>query len=564
MTGRGTGGSGARPPCRRGRAAWGVRAVLLPVLVAVAAGFADARSFYPCLGVAPVNTTTVKSIVVAENLGGYVTFVTSPPYDTQRLFLVVKKGLIVIRRRGERRADPVTIFLDITDRVVNTAEELGLLCLAFDPDYDNNGAFYVVYTEADDPQLGPFRLVLSRFHVDPADPDRADPLSEERLLVLDEPETNHNGSQLIFGPDGFLYMSTGDGGGAGDRHGACGNAQNEGSLLGKILRLDVSADPAPDSLPPDCGGPAAGYRVPADNPLVGSPGACDEIFMLGLRNPWRFSFDPATAEMYISDNGQDCWEEIDWTPWESGGGLNFGWREMEGAHCYNHFDRRNCYNAAPETGCPRTCHDPAFTDPTYEYVHDGTVCSVIGGYVYRGCLMPSLHGLYFFGDYCAGFVYSMRITDGVVSEFTDRSAEVGAGLNMVYRLLTFGTDAQGELYIGHRDGMALKIVPPFPAMQVSGPGAQPFVLGPSAWSWEDLEWTTMHPVSEYRIYRGVPNGTFRCIHRTAGTSWMGGDPSVPQAGELFAYLVTAVSPDGEETSPGEPESARQLLPDPCP
>ncbi|HEU5322281.1 MAG TPA: PQQ-dependent sugar dehydrogenase, partial [Methylomirabilota bacterium] len=274
-------------------------------------------------------------------------YVTAPPADTARLFVVEKTGAIRIVRRDTLLARP---FLDLTDSVSGGGEQ-GLLGLAFHPDYGVNRRFFVHYTD----RAGDTRLV--RYQVS-SDPDSADYGSGVHLLFVDQPFANHNGGWIGFGPDGYLYMGLGDGGSGGDPQ---GNGQNLGTLLGKILRLDV-----------DGGTP---YGIPPDNPFVDSAGARGEVWAYGLRNPWRASFDRLTGDLFIGDVGQGGWEEISVQPAASAGGENYGWNVMEGTHCY----------AAP------TCDATGLVAPVTEYAtRDG--CAVTGGYVYRGTAVPAIAG----------------------------------------------------------------------------------------------------------------------------------------------------------------------------
>ena len=268
-----------------------------------------------------------------------------------RLFIVLQGGRIVIFDGVKILSSP---FLDITS-VVSSGGERGLLGLAFHPNYVGNGSFYVNYTNtAGD-------TVIARYSVS-ANPNQADPTSADILLTIPQPFSNHNGGQLHFGPDGYLYIGIGDGGSGGDPQ---NNGQDLGTLLGKILRIDV------DKGPP--------YAIPPDNPFFGpGDGALDEIWAWGLRNPWRFSFDRLTGDMFIGDVGQNSWEEVDFQPASSAGGENYGWRLMEGNSCYN-----------PATNC----NDSTLTLPILVYDH--TVgCSVTGGYRYRGSKNPALDGFY--------------------------------------------------------------------------------------------------------------------------------------------------------------------------
>ena len=513
-----------------------------------------------CAGTAPVPGAVLSSFPVVTGLGGRPLLVAAPPGDRDRLFIVEQDGLVRVHHRGA--APGVSpVFLDITDRVqaFRDYNEMGLLGLAFDPDYALNGFFYVNYTEGAIP--GPWFTSVSRFSVSGSNPDVADPASEDRLLTFAQPETNHNGGQLLFGPDGYLYVATGDGGGGGDDHGLCGNGQDGTTLLGKMLRLDVRGlDPL--SRPPDCGGPAAGYRIPSSNPFaVNQTADCGEIWNLGLRNPWRSAFDPANGDLYIADVGQICFEEVNVLSAAMQPGANLGWRRMEATHCY---EPTTGLCDPPSIACPGVpaCHDPALLLPVLEYDHDAG-CSVTGGPVYRGCQMPDWRGTYFYGDFCAAFVRSFRMVGGVPQQQADHTALLDPGGTLMFGLSSFGLDAQGEMYLVDRDGTVLRIGPRFIDLEVSAPGdATPLRLDPAGMAWGDLAFATMRPVNRYRVYRGTPGGPFHCRFSGSTPVWAGGDPAIPPPGQYFAYVVTAVSPTGEETRPGIAASA--LLLDTCP
>lgn len=521
-----------------------------------------------CEGVAPVQETGLKTVPVVEGLSGRPLLVTAPPNDPDRIFVVEQDGAIWVHQRGAATTD-VQLFLDLTATVSTLGNEMGLLGMAFDPDFDGdpvngNGDFYVNYTE----NVGIFDVytVVARYTVSAADPNVADPASEVRILRLSQPQTNHNAGYLEFGADGFLYVNTGDGGGGGDPHGTCGNGQNTGNLLGKIVRIDVR-DVDPAGLAPDCEGTVANYTVPSDNPFAdGAGGDCDEIFDYGLRNPWRSSFDRGTGDLYIADVGQDCWEEVNWVAEADLGGNNFGWRVKEGAQCFDPADTTNCDPPGVNCAGSPSCDDPSLVDPVVQISQSdpGSPCSVTGGYVYRGCLMTGIQGDYFYGDYCDGFVRTFEILDGVAGDFQDRTAELDPAGSLAFGLTSFGLDARGEIFIVDRSGTVLKILPLFGDLEVAGTGTAPaeqFLLNRGGdWTWQDLELATEHPVDFYRVYRGVPNGTFTCIHSTVDAGWPTGDATDPNAGELLAYLVTAVSPAGEESSSGDPE---RTLSNPC-
>lgn len=356
-------------------------------------------------------------------------FLTSPPNDTSRLFIVEQGGAIKIIKNG------VTLsrsFLSVSDRI-SLGFERGLLCMAFHPDYANNRFFYVNYTDVN----GDVRLC--RYQTAAGDPDSAVRSSELIMMTVDEPEANHNGGTVAFGPnDGYLYFSLGDGGGSGDLHGTIGNGQDLSTLLGKILRLDVNS-----------GTP---FGIPPDNPFVGIAGL-DEIWSYGWRNPWRLSFDRSTGDMYIADVGQDIYEEIDFQPASSSGGENYGWRLMEGKHCYN-----------PSSNC-----DPGgLTYPVTEYTHS-LGCSVTGGYVYRGCRIPDLRGTYFYADYCSGRIWSFRYNGTTMTDSTNRTTELGGAGVKISNPSSFGEDSRGELYIlDHSDGEIYRIVPAEPVQSDCG------------------------------------------------------------------------------------------------
>ena len=327
-----------------------------------------------------------------------------------RLFVVEKPGRIqILDSLGQINGQP---FLSITSRVNSQSSEQGLLGLAFHPDYQENGYFYLNYTRNDN------STVVSRFSRDSLNADLADPSSEKIILVVGQPFRNHNAGQLAFGPDGYLYIGMGDGGAAGDPQ---DNSQDPQTLLGKMLRIDV-----------DNGDP---YAIPPDNPFADDDFTLDEIWALGLRNPWRYSFDEATGDLYIADVGQNAWEEINVQPAESAGGENYGWRCYEGPAA---FDLDNCPDAS------------LFTFPAHSYAHEGFNCtgSITGGYVYHGEANPALQGKYIYVDYCTGKFSSWNPADST-SEFLLESTE------QVYT--TFGLDANGEIYVASGQGTIYSI-----------------------------------------------------------------------------------------------------------
>jgi glucose/arabinose dehydrogenase len=331
---------------------------------------------------------------------------------SRRIFVVSQAGTIhVFPDTADVRS--ATTFLDIRPRVTYGGET-GLLGLAFHPDFRSNGLFFVNYTAAN-----PLRTVIARFTAAAGRPDSADPASELILLEVQQPYSNHNGGQTSFGPDGFLYTSLGDGGSAGDPQ---NEAQNRGSLLGKILRIDVD-NPSGNRR----------YGIPADNPFArNSQGFREEIYAYGLRNVWRFSFDANTGELWGADVGQNAWEEIDLI--RNGG--NYGWRVMEGRHCFN-----------PAVGCDTA----GLVQPVWEYAHGDDGCSVTGGFVYRGAALAALAGRYVFGDFCSGRIWALHRTGASASALLLADTDVP--------IASFGLDTRGEiLACGHADGKIYRLI----------------------------------------------------------------------------------------------------------
>ena len=341
--------------------------------------------------------------VVAQGLQDPL-YLTAPASDP-RLFVVEQPGRIRIVREGRLLAAP---FLDITRRV-GYGGERGLLGMAFHPRYAHNGFFYVNYTDRN----GDTRI--ERYQVSER-LDVADPATGKLVLVVPQPYANHNGGMVTFGPDGMLYIGMGDGGSGGDPH---GNGQDRGTLLGALLRIDV-----------DRGDP---YAIPPDNPFVGRRDARPEIWAWGLRNPWRFCFDPVTHRLYIADVGQGRWEEVDVVDSREPG-LNFGWNLMEGAHCFR------------SPGCDQH----GLVLPRVEYGHPQG-CSVTGGFVYRGAGMAELQGHYFYADYCAGWIRSFSLDHEQVTQH--RQWNVGN----IGSVMSFGEDASGELYVLSASGRVYRM-----------------------------------------------------------------------------------------------------------
>ncbi|MCW3009314.1 MAG: glucose/sorbosone dehydrogenase-like protein [Solirubrobacterales bacterium] len=331
---------------------------------------------------------------------------TAPPQDRRRVFVVQQNGKIKVMVDGRTRSRP---FLDITGKVVSGGEQ-GLLGLAFPPDYATSKRFYVYYTAK-----GGGANTLVEYRATSA--DRADPASGRVLFAQPDTESNHNGGQLQFGPDGLLYVGLGDGGGANDQHGSRGNGQNTNVLLGKLLRID----PRQSGSQP--------YTIPSSNPFAGQSGKRGEIYSYGLRNPWRFSFDRATGDLAIADVGQNEVEEIDFARAGAASGANYGWRPFEG-------NRRNRGEPAPGA-----------VAPVLTKTHAAGWCSITGGYIVRDPALKALDGRYVYGDYCLGQLRSVRLSAGKASG--DRAI---GGLARVSQLSSFGEDARGRVYVLSLDG----------------------------------------------------------------------------------------------------------------
>lgn len=346
-----------------------------------------------------------------------------------RLFVVEQAGRIkIVQSNGTVLSTP---FLDISGLVLAPGDpggnnEQGLLGLAFDPNYATNGYFYVNYTRVANVSDNQGDTVIARYSVSNSDPNVADPNSEVKILVVDQPYVNHNGGDLNFGPDGYLYIGLGDGGLGGDPE---NRAQNGMQLLGKMLRIDVHGGGQPS----DCGN-NTNYTIPADNPFINDPGVCNEIWHFGLRNPWRFSFDSLTGDMYIGDVGQADREEVNFQPASSAGGENWGWRCYEGSAQFN------------TTGCgPMGNYD----FPFHEYSHASGNCSVTGGYVYRGGQYPLLYGHYLFTDYCSGQVWT-AINDG--------GWQVTPQGDLGNSFTSFGEGSNGEIYLASSNGTIYHVI----------------------------------------------------------------------------------------------------------
>jgi glucose/arabinose dehydrogenase len=352
----------------------------------------------------PTTNVQIELDVVATGLRNPV-HLTAPAGDA-RLFIVEQEGRIRIVQNGQLLPTP---FLDIVSKV-GSGGERGLLSVAFHPQYRTNGLFFVNYTDRSG------HTNVERYTVT-SDPNRADASSARRVLLIQQPYSNHNGGHILFGPDNMLYVAMGDGGSGGDPQ---NHGQDRTDLLGDLLRLDVSGDP---------------YMVPADNPFRNAANVRGEIWAYGLRNPWRIAFDRVAGNLYIADVGQNQVEEINVVR-TSAAGLNYGWRFMEGGRCYN-----------PASNCNRS----GLITPVVEYSHsDG--CSVTGGLVYRGSRISSLRGHYFYGDYCQGWIRSFRYDNGQAAD--QRSWDFGN----IGSILSFGEDSSGELYVLTANGIVRRFV----------------------------------------------------------------------------------------------------------
>jgi glucose/arabinose dehydrogenase len=395
---------------RRGALLVAVAVLIAVALVACGGGSDGARAETTGASAAAAPATTPTTTAAAARRGVKLVqvgsfdqplYVTAPPADRRRIFVVGQGGTIWVVRGGAKLATP---FLDIRSLVQSSGEQ-GLLGLAFAPDYAQSGLFYIYYTGKDQKQH------LVEYHR--ATEDTADARSARPLIVFDDPEPNHNGGQLTFGPDRLLYVGTGDGGGANDQHGARGNAQNLGSPLGKILRID-----------PTRNGSRA-YTIPSSNPFVRTGGARPEIYAYGLRNPWRFSFDRTTGDLTIGDVGQDQVEEIDFARRGTARGGNFGWRPWEGR-------RRNFPGEQA----------PGARFPVLTKNHSDGWCSITGGYVVRDRAVPALYGRYVYSDYCKGELRSTRLSSGRATGDSRIP-----GLRTVSGADSFGQDALGRVYV---------------------------------------------------------------------------------------------------------------------
>lgn len=378
-----------------------------------------------CAGVASAAGTAIDAVLVSDAVTQPI-YATAAPLDPTRLFIVSRAGGIWILDIASSVVAPAP-FLDISDLVAIGSEQ-GLLSMAFDPNYDSNGRFFVNYTDRQGD------TAIARYQRSAGDPNLADAGSGVVVLEIHQPFSNHNGGQIAFGADGYLYVGMGDGGGGGDPQ---ENAQDDATLLGKMLRLDVAV-----ATPPY-------YAVPPTNPGYTTGTELTElIWAKGLRNPWRFSFDKLTGDLLIGDVGQNQIEEIDYQPASGSGGENYGWDIFEGDMCFE---------PAPDPTCPSP--PTGFSFPVDSYTH-GPGCSVTGGFVYRGCAMPDLGGTYFYSDYCAPFFRTFEISGGLAMNLQDRTSQLTPGGPAIDSVASFGQDARGELYIlSIEGGRVYRIVP---------------------------------------------------------------------------------------------------------
>jgi glucose/arabinose dehydrogenase len=372
----------------------------------------------PALSQTPLTTELVVSGLAKPLWAG------SPPGDNTRLFVVEQSTAdveVVNLLTNTKNALP---FLDLTAKVLTNANERGLLGFAFDPDYQTTGHVFVSYT-----RTGDGASIIERYTA--STPDTGNAASGVIILgPISQPQSNHNGGGIVFGPDGKLYFGTGDGGNSNDvgsgHHEPGGNAQWGLTLLGKMLRINKDG------------------TVPGDNPFVGDANFADQIWAYGLRNPWRFSFDRDTGDLWIGDVGQGQREEVDFQPGSSAGGENYGWRCMEGFLC------------SGLTGC--TCNHPSLTLPIQNYGHGGGNCSITGGFVYRGDAIPDLGGTFFYADYCSNTIWSLRYDGVSVSEFTVRTGELDPpGALAINQVTSFGEDDNGELYLCDQNGEIFRV-----------------------------------------------------------------------------------------------------------
>lgn len=392
-------------------------------------------AFYFATFCAPLSLFAQNAPALSINLTPIVEKLTAPldlafpPDGTDRIFILEQTGQIWVRENGKTVPTPFLNIRKKIDGINPFYSEKGLLGFAFHPKFKENRTFFVYYSAETQAPNQNHHSVIASYRVSEKNPNVADETSERILLTIEQPEANHNGGCIVFGPDGKLYIGSGDGGGAGDKHGKIGNGQDLSTLLGKILRIDVNN---PEE-----------YKVPPDNPFINKAGARPEIYAYGLRNPWKISFDRKNGRLFCGDVGQNEFEEIDIIE----KGKNYGWRIMEGLHCFN-----------PPEGCNKT----GLTPPIHEYPHDVGKC-VIGGFVYRGTAAPSLTGKYIFADW-TGKLFYLAETNGV---WRRGALQVKTPANFSPDINAFGEDANGEIYVltqqntgpAGKSGIIYKITP---------------------------------------------------------------------------------------------------------
>ena len=387
----------------------------------------------PALGTGPTTTLTPNPVIDVIEPDGELVGLTATliaegfarpadarsPIGDDRIFVVDQEGFVYVVEDGAVVAEP---FLDLTAEVKFDSNEQGLVTIAFHPRFHENRRFFVFYTDLDgDSQLYEYRT-------DVGNPNRADPETARRIITIEQKQAWHQSGSIAFGPDGYLWMSIGDGGFIGDPD---KNGQNPETLLATIVRLDIDAEP---------------YAIPPDNPYVGVPtDELREIWAFGVRNPWRITIDHETGLLYIPDVGQEGFEEVDVVPITSGGGQNFGWSITEGTSCY--------FKEAPADG-DLSCDTTGITMPIYEYGRPGG-CAIVGGPVYRGASMPELHGTYFFADYCGGWIRSFR-TDG--TSLTDEKDWISV-IGRLGNITSLATDGNGEIIVTVINGEIYRIDP---------------------------------------------------------------------------------------------------------
>jgi glucose/arabinose dehydrogenase len=439
----------------------------------------------PCLATLALAQTPLTTELVASGAAKPL-WAGQPPGDTSRLFVIEQQTADIEIFQLPSGTKNLTPFLDLTGKVNVGANERGLLGMAFDSDYANTGHFWVYYTQSAVPN-GAIRI--ERYTVPDLvnDPDHADVNSAVLIAgPIAHPVSNHNGGNIILGPDDKLWFATGDGGDGNDtganHHEPGGNAQWDGTLLGKMLRINKDG------------------TIPGDNPFAGSGTVLNEIWAKGLRNPWRWSFDRETGDLWIGDVGQNQREEVDFRPASSAGGENYGWRCMEGFACTG------------LTGC--VCNDVSLTMPIQVYLHGGGKCSITGGFVYRGNAIPDLAGNYFYADYCSNQIWSMQYDGVAVTNLVERTAELDPpGVTAIQSITSFGEDANGELYICDQNGEIFRLKPagPFTGLgnALAGSFGKPILHGEGtlvAGSPGSLEMTNAMPSAMCVLFASVGVG----------------------------------------------------------